>query len=254
MLDGAGRDSKTRPLFYKCPYGMELNELKMSVYQANMELKESGLVLSTFGNLSGVDRQRKLMVIKPSGLPYDTLAPENMVCVSLETGRAVDSDLNPSSDTDTHLEIYRAFGTSGGIVHTHSEFATSCAQARIAIRCMGTTHADYFYGDIPVTRELSTKETTENYERNTGLVIVETFRTLNSEEIPAVLVANHGPFVWDRNPRDAVHHAIIVEFLAKMEIHTRGLNPEAPRPPQCLVDKHYRRKHGADAYYGQQKK
>ena len=229
---------------------MELNELKASVYSANMDLKESGLVLFTFGNVSGVDRRRNLMVIKPSGVPYDALAPENMVCVSLETGRPVESDLDPSSDTATHLEIYRAFGACGGIVHTHSEFATSCAQARIPIRCMGTTHADYFYGDIPVTRELSAKETTVDYEKNTGLVIVEKFRTLNPAEIPAVLVANHGPFVWGPSPQDAVHNAVIVEFLAKMEIHARGLNPEAPRPPQHLVDKHYRRKHGPDAYYG----
>jgi L-ribulose-5-phosphate 4-epimerase len=230
---------------------MVLKELRISVCQANLDLKASGLVLSTFGNVSGVDRQRKMMVIKPSGLPYTSLIPENMVCVSLETGQTVDSDLNPSSDTATHLEIYRAFSTSGGVVHTHSEFATSCAQARIPIRCMGTTHADYFFGDIPVTRELSAEETIENYEKNTGLVIIETFRTLNPVEIPAVLVANHGPFVWGRNPQDAVHNAVIAEFLAKMEVHTKGLNPAAPRPPQYLVDKHYRRKHGADAYYGQ---
>ena len=230
---------------------MDLNELRTSVYQANMALNESGLVLFTFGNVSGVDRERKLMVIKPSGVPYDSLTPENMVCVSLETGRVVDGDLNPSSDTDTHLEIYRAFDSSGGIVHTHSEFATSCAQARVAIRCMGTTQADYFYGDIPVTRKLSLEETSEKYEKNTGRVIVETFRDLNSSEIPAVLVANHGPFVWGPNPGAAVHNAIIVEFLAKMEVHTKGLNPEAPRPPQYLVEKHYRRKHGEEAYYGQ---
>lgn len=232
---------------------MELNDLKESVYWANLDLKESGLVLFTFGNVSGVDRRSNLMVIKPSGVAYDALTPENMVCVSLETGLAVDSELNPSSDTATHLEIYRAFDTCGGIVHTHSEFATACAQARTPIRCMGTTHADYFYGDIPLTRQLSAKETTGDYEKNTGLVIVETFRTLNSAEIPAVLVANHGPFVWGRNPQDAVYNAIIVEFLAKMEIHTRDLNPDAPRPPQHLVDKHYRRKHGKDAYYGQKK-
>ena len=176
-----------------------------------MELKESGLVLSTFGNVSGVDRNRKMMVIKPSGVPYTALSPNSMVCVSLETGAVVDSDLNPSSDTDTHLEIYRAFRNCGGIVHTHSEFATACAQARIPIRCMGTTHADYFYGDIPVTRQLSRKETTGNYEKNTGVVIVETFHTLNPEEIPAVLVANHGPFVWGRNPQGAVFNAIMVE-------------------------------------------
>jgi L-ribulose-5-phosphate 4-epimerase len=233
---------------------MELNQLKKLVYQANMALNESGLVLFTFGNVSGVDRERQLMVIKPSGVPYDSLTPENMVCVSLETGRAVDSDWHPSSDTDTHLEIYRAFGSSGGIVHTHSEFATSCAQARVAIRCMGTTQADYFCGDIPVTRELSLEETSEKYEKNTGLVIVETFSGLNPAEIPAVLVANHGPFVWGPNPSDAVHTAIIVEFLAKMEIHTKALNPEASRPPQYLVEKHYRRKHGENAYYGQLKK
>jgi L-ribulose-5-phosphate 4-epimerase len=233
---------------------MELNELKKSVYQANMALHESGLVLFTFGNVSGVDRERKLMVIKPSGVPYDSLTPDNMVSVSLETGRVVDSDLNPSSDTDTHLEIYRAFASSAGIVHSHSEFATSCAQARVAIRCMGTTHADYFRGDIPVTRELTSAETAENYERNTGLVIVETFSGLNPAEIPAVLVANHGPFVWGPDPTEAVHTAIIVEFLAKMEIHTTALNPKAPRPPQHLVEKHYRRKHGGDAYYGQLKK
>jgi L-ribulose-5-phosphate 4-epimerase len=233
---------------------MELNALRISVYRANMALKESGLVLSTFGNVSGVDRQRKLMVIKPSGVPYDTLSQENMVCVSLETGKVIDSDLNPSSDTPTHLELYRAFTTCGGIVHSHSEFATACAQARSPIRCMGTTQADYFFGDIPVTREMSRTETSKDYEKNTGLVITETFNHLNPEETPAVLVANHGPFVWGSNPRDAVHHAIIVEFLAKMEVHTRVLNPKAPRPPQCLVDKHYRRKHGADAYYGQQDK
>ena len=233
---------------------MDLDKLRKSVYQANMALSESGLVLFTFGNVSGVDRERKLMVIKPSGVSYDSLTPENMVCVSLETGRVVDGDLNPSSDTDTHLEIYRAFDSSGGIVHTHSEFATSCAQARVAIRCMGTTHADYFCGDIPVTRKLSPEETVKNYEKNTGLVIVETFRGLNSTEIPAVLVANHGPFVWGPDPRSAVHNAIIVEFLAKMEIHTKGLNPQAPRPPQYLVEKHYRRKHGKEAYYGQPNK
>ena len=233
---------------------MELSKLKMSVYQANMALKASGLVISTFGNVSGIDRERAVLVIKPSGVPYDTLSQDTMVCVSLETGKVIDSDLNPSSDTPTHLELYRAFTTCGGIVHSHSEYATACAQARIPIRCMGTTQADYFFGDIPVTREMSRTETSKDYEKNTGLVITEAFNILNPEEIPAVLVANHGPFVWGPNPRDAVHHAIIVEFLAKMEVHTRGLNPEAPRPPQCLVDKHYRRKHGAGAYYGQQKK
>lgn len=233
---------------------MELKRLKASVYQANMELKESGLVLFTFGNVSGVDREGNLVVIKPSGVPYDELSPENMVCVSLETGKVIDSDLNPSSDTSTHLELYRAFKACGGIVHTHSEYATACAQARIPIRCMGTTHADYFYGDIPVTRELKKAETKESYEKNTGLVIVETFETLSPQEIPAVLVVNHGPFVWGQDPRDAVYHAVIVEFLAKMQVHANQLNPPAPKPPKHLIDKHYFRKHGKDAYYGQKRR
>jgi L-ribulose-5-phosphate 4-epimerase len=233
---------------------MTINELKLTVYQANMALKESGLVLSTFGNVSGVDRQRGVLVIKPSGVPYAALSQDNMVCVSLETGKVIDSDLNPSSDTPTHLELYRAFATCSGIVHSHSEYATAFAQARVPIRCMGTTHADYFFGDIPVTRQMSRTEISKDYEKNTGLVIAEAFENLNPAEIPAVLVANHGPFVWGATPRDAVHHAVIVEFLAKMEVHTNRLNPAAPRPPQYLVEKHYLRKHGANAYYGQQKR
>ena len=198
---------------------MELDKLKQAVYRANMDLIESGLVLLTFGNVSGVDREHEAMIIKPSGVPYDALSPENMVCVSLETGNVIDGDLNPSSDTPTHLELYRAFATCGGIVHTHSEFATACAQARMPIRCMGTTHADYFFGDIPVTREMTSAETIEDYEKNTGHVITETFKDLNPEEIPAVLVANHGPFVWGKNPAKAVYHAVIVEFLAKVQVH-----------------------------------
>jgi L-ribulose-5-phosphate 4-epimerase len=230
---------------------MDLSRLKKSVYEANIKLKESGLVLFTFGNVSTVDRERGLLVIKPSGVSYDDLAPNNMVCVSLENGQVIDSNLNPSSDTPTHLELYRAFKTCGGIVHSHSEYATACAQANIPIRCMGTTHADYFYGDIPVTRRLTKKETIENYEKNTGLVIVETFATYNPEEIPAALVANHGPFAWGLDPFDAVNNAVIVEFLAKIETHTSQLNPKARRPPQHLIDKHYFRKHGVNAYYGQ---
>jgi L-ribulose-5-phosphate 4-epimerase len=233
---------------------MKLKQLKEAVYQANMELNNSGLVLFTFGNVSGVDRERNLLVIKPSGVPYDDLAPDNMVCVSLKTGQVMEGDLNPSSDTPTHLELYRAFKTCGGVVHTHSEYATACAQARISIRCMGTTQADYFYGDIPVTRELNQIETAENYEKNTGHVIVETFKALNPVEIPAVLVANHGPFVWGKDPNQAVYHAAIVEFLAKMEVHAGRLNQHAPRPSHHLIEKHYLRKHGQKAYYGQNKK
>jgi L-ribulose-5-phosphate 4-epimerase len=232
---------------------MKLNKLKKSVFEANMALKESGLVIFTFGNVSAVDRERGLIIIKPSGVSYDDLAPENMVCVSLETGQAVKSDLNPSSDTPTHLVLYRAFKKCGGIVHSHSEYATACAQANIPIRCMGTTHADYFYGDIPVTRRMTKKETAVDYEKNTGLVIEETFEAYDPEEIPAVLVANHGPFVWGAGPFDAVHNAVIVEFLAKIEAHTRQLNPNARRPSKHLIEKHYFRKHGSKAYYGQKK-
>ena len=229
----------------------DLNQLKESVYQANMALNASGLVLFTFGNVSGVDRERGLLVIKPSGVPYETLSPAKMVCVALDSGEVIDSDFNPSSDTATHLALYRAFGACGGIVHTHSEHATACAQARVPIRCMGTTHADYFFGDIPVTREMTRAETVEKYEKNTGLVIIETFKNLDPKQIPAVLVANHGPFVWGSDPQDAVHNAVIVEFLAKLELHGRQLNPDAPRPHRHLIEKHYLRKHGADAYYGQ---
>lgn len=233
---------------------MELNELRQTVYRANMELIESGLVLFTFGNVSGVDREHDVMLIKPSGVPYEALSPENMVSVSIETGKVIDGDLNPSSDTPTHLELYRVFAACGGIVHTHSEYATACAQARMPIRCMGTTHADYFFGDIPVTREMNRAETTRDYEKNTGHVITETFEALNPEEVPAVLVANHGPFVWGNDPAKAVYHAVIVEFLAKMQVHEHQLNPEAPRPPGHLIEKHYLRKHGRHAYYGQRKK
>jgi L-ribulose-5-phosphate 4-epimerase len=233
---------------------MDLTQLKTSVYDANMALNASGLVMFTFGNVSGVDRDRQLMVIKPSGVPYEALSPDNMVCVGLENGEVKGSDLNPSSDTATHLELYRAFGTCGGIVHTHSEYATACAQARIPIRCMGTTHADYFFGDIPVTRELTAAETATDYEKNTGLIITETFKTLSPQEIPAVLVANHGPFVWGSNPQNAVHYAVIVEYLAKLELHVRQLHPDAARPPRHLIEKHYLRKHGAGAYYGQSSK
>lgn len=233
---------------------MELEQLKETVYQANMALNTSGLVLFTFGNVSGVDRERQLMVIKPSGVPYEALSPDKMVCVGIGSGEVIDSDLNPSSDTATHLELYRAFGTCGGIVHTHSEYATACAQARIPIRCMGTTQADYFFGDIPVTREMTAAETVADYEKNTGLVITGTFKQLDPQEIPAVLVAHHGPFIWGSDPLEAVHNAVIVEFLAKLELHARQLNAEAPRPPRHLIEKHYLRKHGAGAYYGQRSK
>ena len=230
---------------------MALYQLKSTVYRANLALSESGLVLHTFGNVSGIDRVAGVVVIKPSGVPYDQLSADNMVCVSLATGDVLDGDLNPSSDTPTHLELYRAFKACGGVVHTHSPAASACAQACVPIRCMGTTHADYFHGDVPVTRAMTEEEVSGAYEANTGKVIVETFRKLDPERVPAVLVAHHGPFVWGRDPAEAVYHASVLEQLAQMERDVRAMNPQAPRPAQHLIDRHYFRKHGAGAYYGQ---
>jgi len=208
--------------------------------------------MGTFGNLSVIDRPTGMVAIKPSGVPYSELTPEKVVLVSLETGRAVDGDYRPSSDTPTHLELYRAF-TCGAIVHTHSEYATMFAQARTRIGCMGTTHADYFRGDIPVTRPMTQAEVDGDYEANTGLVIVETFRTagLSPDEIPAVLVASHAPFTWGPDAAHAIENARVLELVARMDWHARLLNPNALRPDPFLVDKHYFRKHGAGAYYGQ---
>jgi len=233
---------------------MSVDQLRNEVYQANLELYRAGLVLHTFGNVSGIDRDEGIIFIKPSGISYEELSAENMVAVSLKTAEVIESDLHPSSDTPTHLELYHHFNC-GGIVHTHSEFATTLAQSRLPIRCMGTTHADYFHGDIPVTRSMTKEEVEENYERNTGHVIVETFQKKNPEEIPGVLSANHGPFAWGRNPIEAVHHAVILEFLAKLEYKmlSLGIN-DSSRPKLWLVDKHYFRKHGKDSYYGQNRK
>jgi L-ribulose-5-phosphate 4-epimerase len=229
------------------------SELREVAYAANRKLAETGLVLGTFGNVSAVDRAAGLFVIKPSGVPYETLTPAHMVPVSLKSGEVIDSDLRPSSDTPTHLELYRAFPSIGGVAHTHSEYATVFAQARQCIRCMGTTHADYFRGDVPVTRPMSEEEVERDYEKNTGLVIVEAFSgmDLSPAEIPAVLVANHGPFAWGPDAFKAVEHAEVLEYLARVEWRVRAINPGAPRPAPFLVDRHYRRKHGADAYYGQ---
>jgi L-ribulose-5-phosphate 4-epimerase len=232
---------------------MIASTLRELVHRANQELAQSGLVMGTFGNVSGVDRDAGLMVIKPSGVPYEQLTPRHMVAGSLETGTVVDGDLRPSSDTPTHVELYRAFQRCGGIVHTHSEYATVFAQARTPVRCMGTTHADYFHGDVPVTRPMTAQEVEEAYEANTGRVIVETFRRgpIDPVEMPAVLVANHGPFVWGRDPFEAIEHARVLEYVARLEWRGRTLAAEAPRPDACLVDKHYLRKHGPKAYYGQ---
>lgn len=230
-------------------------ELRDVVYRANRKLAETGLVRGTFGNVSGIDRKAGLMVIKPSGVPYDDLTPEHMVPVSLESGAAIDTALRPSSDTPTHIEIYRAFPSTGGVVHTHSEYATAFAQARLPIRCMGTTHADYFRHDVPVTRPMRHREVTSDYERNTGIVIVETFResNLSPDEVSAVLVANHGPFVWGADPFAAIEHAEVLEFLARVEWRVRTLAPDASRPDDFLIQKHHSRKHGPSAYYGQKK-
>lgn len=227
-------------------------ELREKVYRANRELAESGLVMGTFGNVSGIDRSAGVMVIKPSGVPYRELSPGHMVAVSLASGEVVDSGLRPSSDTPTHLELYRAF-PCGGIVHTHSEHATTLAQAGLPLRCMGTTHADHFRGDVPVTRGLLRAEVESDYEKNTGLVIVETFGSakVSPEEIPAVLVLHHGPFAWGRHCFEAVEHASMLEYLARMEVRARLLAPGAALPDRFLVDKHYLRKHGKEAYYGQ---
>jgi L-ribulose-5-phosphate 4-epimerase len=216
-----------------------------------MELSASGLVMGTFGNLSAADPEEEFFAIKPSGVPYERLTPADMVIVSLDTGAVVDGALRPSSDTPTHLELYRAF-ECGAIVHTHSEYATMFAQARMPIRCMGTTHADYFRGDIPVTRPMRQEEVEHDYEKNTGLVIAETFAGgLTAADVQAVLVANHGPFAWGIDTAHAIEHARVMEYLARLEWRVRTMAPDAPPPERFLIDKHYLRKHGPKAYYGQ---
>jgi L-ribulose-5-phosphate 4-epimerase len=229
--------------------------LRDVVFRANRRLAETGLVMGTFGNVSVVDRKAGVLMIKPSGVPYDMLTPKHMVTVSLETGTVIGSKLRPSSDTPTHRALYLAFPSVGGIVHTHSEYATAFAQAQTPIRCMGTTHADYFHGDIPVTRPMRAAEVERDYELHTGAVIVEAFALakLSPDDMPAVLVANHGPFTWGADPFEAIERAEALEFVARLEWRVRALNPDAPRPDTCLVDKHHSRKHGPSAYYGQKK-
>lgn len=226
-------------------------ELQRVAFEANMELASSGLVMGTFGNLSAIDRASGVFAIKPSGVPYQQLTADHMVVVSLETGEVIDSSLRPSSDTPTHLELYRAFDC-GAVVHTHSEYATMFAQARTPIRCMGTTHADYFRGDIPVTRPMRREEVEQDYEKNTGLVIVETFTAgVSANDVQAVLVANHGPFAWGADTNKAIENARVLEYLARLEWRVRTMAPDAAPPDSFLVDKHYLRKHGPKAYYGQ---
>lgn len=231
-----------------------LEELKQAVFEANLLLPKYDLVTFTWGNVSGMDREKGLMVIKPSGVEYDTMRPEDMVVVSLKTGEKVEGDLNPSSDTDTHVVLYNAFPDIGGIVHTHSRWATTFAQAGQGIEALGTTHGDYFYGEIPCTRKMTPEEIGGKYELETGNVIVETFRDKSANDIPAVLVHSHGPFCWGTSPKNAVHNAVVLEELAFMAWHAKMLNPTLPPMQQELLDKHYLRKHGANAYYGQGKK
>ncbi len=230
-----------------------LEELKRRVCGANLRLVENGLVVHTFGNASGIDRAAGCLVIKPSGVPYEDLKPSHMVVVSLETGTLVRGNLKPSSDTPTHLVLYRAFPRIAGIVHTHSFHATAWAQARLEIPALGTTHADYFHGPVPCTRLMTTKEIRGDYEANTGHVIVERFAKLEALSCPAVLVACHGPFAWGKSVEDAVHHAAIVEHLARLASETLRLDPETRPMQRALLDKHFLRKHGPAAYYGQTK-
>ena len=229
-----------------------LEELKQQVYEANMLLPKHKLVTFTWGNVSGIDREKGLFVIKPSGVDYDKLTPEDMVVMDLE-GNRVEGHYNPSSDTATHLEIYKAFPKIGGIVHTHSSYATSWAQAGRSIPCYGTTHADYIYGEVPCLRCLTKEEINEAYEENTGHLIVNEFQRMNKEimAVPAVLCKNHGPFAWGKDAMDAVHNAVVLEEVAKMAYRTETINPKVAPAPQELQDKHYYRKHGANAYYGQ---
>lgn len=229
-----------------------LEDLKQKVYEANMLLPKYGLVTFTWGNVSAIDTESGLFVIKPSGVDYEKMTPADMVVMDLQ-GNKVEGDLRPSSDTPTHLELYKAFPEIGGIVHTHSSYATSWAQAGRSIPCYGTTHADYIYGEVPCLRCLTKEEIDEAYEENTGHLIVNEFQRMNKEvmAVPAVLCKNHGPFAWGKDAMDAVHNAVVLEEVAKMAYRTETINTKVAPAPQELQDKHYYRKHGANAYYGQ---
>ena len=227
-----------------------LEELKKAVYEANMLLPKHNLVTFTWGNVSQIDRETGYFAIKPSGVDYEKLTPDDMVIMDLE-GNKIEGRYNPSSDTPTHLELYRAFPKIGGVVHTHSPWATSWAQAGRGIPCYGTTHADYMYGEIPCVRCLTKEEIDMAYEKNTGLLIVDYFKDKDYEAVPAVLCKNHGPFTWGKDGHEAVHNAVVLEEVAKMAARCEMINPQVKPAPQELQDKHYYRKHGANAYYGQ---
>lgn len=227
-----------------------LSELKEKVYEANMELWRKGMVIYTWGNVSGIDSDKGLVVIKPSGVDYDIMKPEDMVVVDLN-GNVVEGKLRPSSDTPTHIVLYKAYPQMGGIVHTHSTHAVAFAQAGKPITALGTTHADYFFGNVPCTRSLTAEEVHDAYEENTGHVIVETFADNDPMAIPGVVVRNHGPFAWGKTPDEAVYNSVVLEKVAEMAYITYGINPNAAPAPQYMLDKHYYRKHGPNAYYGQ---
>ena len=229
-----------------------LEELKEKVCAANLMLPKYDLVTFTWGNVSGIDREKGLVVIKPSGVDYQDLTPDMLVVLDLN-GNRIEGSLNPSSDTKTHLELYKAYPALGGVVHTHSTHAVAFAQARRDLPALGTTHADYFYGPVPCTRELTPAEVDEDYERNTGKVIVETFsaRGIDPVHVPGVLCASHGPFTWGKDPAQAVYHAVVLEEVARMALLTLTIDPAAAPAPQHVLDKHFHRKHGPGAYYGQ---
>ncbi len=231
-----------------------LNELKDRVCRANIDLVHQGLVVQTFGNVSGVDRESGHVVIKPSGVSYDQMKPKQMVVLSLATGEIVEGDLRPSSDTPTHLAFYRAFESVGGVVHTHSTYASAWAQARRDLPAFGTTHADFFHGPIPITRELTADEIADDYEANTGTVIVERFAELDPAAMPAVLVAGHGPFAWGPTVEKAVENGVALEIVARLAIETLRINADAQPLSQAQLNKHFFRKHGPGAYYGQEGK
>ncbi len=226
--------------------------LREAVYKANLELVERGLVVSTFGNVSGIDRALGLIAIKPSGVEYEELTPSNMVLLDLE-GRRVEGDLNPSSDTRTHVMLYKEFPEIGGVVHTHSLHATAWAQARLPLPCLGTTHADYFHGPVPCTEVITDAQIALDYEEQTAVQIINAFKRVDYREMPAVLVASHGPFTWGTSPAAAVYHAFILELVARMNAISVSVNPRIRGVKQTLLDKHFRRKHGKNAYYGQKK-
>ncbi len=229
-----------------------VHALKEAVYRANMDLVEKGLVVGTFGNVSGIDRGTGVIAIKPSGVEYAELSPDGMVLVDLG-GRKLEDGMNPSSDTKTHVGLYRAFPEIGGVVHTHSRYATAWAEARRSLPCLGTTHADYFHGDVPCTAVITDAQIARDYEEETAVQIVDAFRRVDYRAMPAVLVASHGPFSWGKSPAEAVYHSFMLEYAAEMALLALAINPRVKGVRKSLLDKHYLRKHGSSAYYGQGK-